>query len=67
MKKRNTRNTPTEQERKLAAKNRRERRKAKLAAMIMSKIRPLVIENGRLKQQLKTMEIKEKKEVPSEA
>jgi len=57
MKKNNVRTTPTEQQRKLVAKARRVRRKGKLAALIMTKLRGLLIENGKLRQQLKSAQI----------
>lgn len=57
MKKNNVRTTPTEQQRQVAAKARRARRKAKLAALVLVKLRGLLVENGRLRQQLKSLEI----------
>jgi len=57
MKKHNVRTTPTEQQRKLVAKARRARRKARLAALLRTTLRGLLIENGKLRQQLKTQEL----------
>jgi len=57
MKKHNVRTTPTEQQRKLVAKARRARRKARLAALLRTTLRGLMLENDRLRQQLKQAEI----------
>lgn len=48
--------TVTEQRRAELAKARRDRRKAKRAVLIQRAVRPLVLEIGKLRQQLKQLE-----------
>jgi hypothetical protein len=49
--------TVTEQRRKELAKARRIRRQTKLAELVTQKLRVLLLENGKLQQQVKQMEI----------
>lgn len=49
--------TVTEQRRKEVAKARRERRKARLAGLVLAKLRPLTLKLGQLEQQNRQLEV----------